>query len=65
MAALISLFTVYKVRETKPKTIEQNIQDRIRQIARNMLANGDSVEKVAAITALSRDEVAAMQRQQH
>ncbi len=63
IAALISLFAIYKTRETRyvPENIEQNVQDRIRQIARNRLASGDSVEKVAAITALSEDEVAAIQ----
>ena len=65
VCALISLFAVYKVRETKPKTTEQSLAEDIRQIARNMLANGDSVEKVAAVTALPKDEVAALQGQQH
>jgi len=62
VAALISLFTVYKIRETRyvPKSIEQSIQESIKQIARNRLANGDSVEKVAAITGLSEDEVTAL-----
>ena len=56
--ACISLFAVYKVRETKPKTMEQSIEEDIRQIIRNMLANGESVEQVAAVTGLSKIEVA-------
>jgi len=60
ICGLISLITVYKVRETKPKTIEKSIEESISQIARNMLANGDSVEKVAAVTGLSEREVTEM-----
>lgn len=65
--ALISLFAVYKVRETRylPKDIDKKIQESIREIACNILANGDSVEKVAAVTTLPENTVAVMQLQYH
>lgn len=62
VAALISLFAVYQVRETRyvPKNIDQYIKESVMKIARKMLVKGDRVEKVAAITGLPEDEVAAM-----
>ena len=59
--ACISLFAVYKVRETKPKTMEQRIKEDVGEIVRRMLANGDSVEQVAAVTGLSKSEIATME----
>ena len=60
LCALISAIAVYKVRETSgaPKYIKKGTDEDITQIAHNMLANGDSVEQVAAVTGLSKIEVA-------
>ncbi len=62
LCACISLFTIYKVQETSyaPKYIKKASAEDIAQIARNMLANGDSVKKVAAITNLPKEKVAKM-----
>ncbi len=62
VCGLISLFAVYKVQETRyaPKSIEQSIEESISQIARNRLVNGDNVQKVAAITGFSENEVESL-----
>ena len=62
VCALISLFAIYKTKETAyvPKSIAQKNKAGIAHIARDMLANGDSVEKVAAVTGLSKDNLQTM-----
>ena len=62
VCGLISLFAVYKVRETRyvPKSVDQTIME----LARDMLSNGDSIEKVAAVIGCrSETEIDAIKRE--